>query len=375
MQCPKCLKEQSSTTQCDYCGIIFEKYQKKTNYEPNTHLLPPLKENSKGYRGVVVGVTACIIFIAALTVYFTSSKTGLMPVKNSASKNVTDINLATNRESKENKLSTNPNSIKNELLTGFPPKNPIEEARNATVYIETSWGTAGSGFFINGRGNIITNAHVVKADQDAIENASRICNEMKSTITSEITYLRRLKDNPEYYRNSSYRQEVDEKEKLHKTHVDKYERLSALINNASSGAADQIKVVLIDGTELSVLSIQFSTKTDLAMLSVGGIDSPYIKIYDPKKLMQSQKLYTVGNPSGLRFSVTSGIFSGWQNINGIKVLQTDAPINPGNSGGPLLSEDGRVVGVNTAILDSAQNIGFALPIDYVSDEFQPYLTN
>jgi len=81
----------------------------------------------------------------------------------------------------------------------------------------------------------------------------------------------------------------------------------------------------------------------------------------------------VGNPSGLKFTVTSGIFSGWQDINGVKVLQTDAAINPGNSGGPLLSEDGKVVGVNTAILKSAQGIGFALPINYVSEEFAGYI--
>jgi S1-C subfamily serine protease len=84
----------------------------------------------------------------------------------------------------------------------------------------------------------------------------------------------------------------------------------------------------------------------------------------------SQKLFTVGNPQGLRFTVTSGIFSGWQNINNVKTIQTDAPINPGNSGGPLLNENGKVIGVNTAILNNSQGIGFALPIDYVFSDFK-----
>lgn len=369
MQCPKCAKEQSSTTQCDYCGIIFEKYQNKLKYGLSTQLQADSQATPRRPMGLVAGGTACIFFIAALVWYFNPSQTGSQPLKNRTSTNAPILSHT------ENKGATGLQGIKNKLLVNFQPQNPIEEARNATVYIETSWGTAGSGFFINERGNIITNAHVVKADQDALENAARIRNEMKATINNEISYLKRLKDNPEYYRSSSYRQEVDEKEKLHKAHVDKYERVSSLINNASSGATDQIRVTLIDGTELSVLSIHFSTKTDLAMLTVGGIDSPYIKIDDPKKLVHSQKLYTIGSPSGLKFSVTSGIFSGWQNINGFKVLQTDAPINPGNSGGPLLSEGGKVVGINTAVLDSAQNIGFALPIDYILDEFQSYISN
>lgn len=369
MQCPKCAKEQSSTTQCDYCGIIFEKYQNKLKYGSNMQLQAASHVPPRRPLGLVAAGTAGIFFIAVLVWYFNPSQTGSQPLKNKASADAPIVSQT------ENKGAAGTQGIKNKLLTNFQPKNPIEEARNATVYIETSWGTAGTGFFINGRGNIITNAHVVKADQGALENAAKIRNEMRSTLANESNYLKRLKDNPEYYRSSSYRQEVDEKEKLHKAHLDKYERVTSLINNASSGATDQIRVSLIDGTELSVLSIHFSTKTDLAMLTVGGFDSPYIKTDDPKKLVHSQKLYTVGNPSGLKFSVTSGIFSGWQNINGFKFLQTDAPINPGNSGGPLLSEAGKVVGINTAVLNSAQNIGFALPIDYVLDEFPSYIGN
>ncbi len=151
------------------------------------------------------------------------------------------------------------------------------------------------------------------------------------------------------------------KKKLHKAHIDKYERVNSLINNASSGATDQIRVSLIDGTELSVLSIHFSTKTDLAMLTVGGFDSPYIKADDPKKLVHSQKLYTVGNPSGLKFSVTSGIFSGWQNINGFKCLQTVADQSR-QQRGPRLSEAGKVVGKNTSVLTLHEH-RIALPID------------
>lgn len=371
MQCPKCYKEQSSSTQCDFCGIVFEKYNNRMG-EEGVHFPLTNEVSSKGLSKLAWGVIAGVVLIIALIYCVTKFKTNVMPFKNIEVATIS-INNMVKKDIAENKATPDSGGIKNKLLISFKPKNLIEEARNATVYIETGWGTSGSGFFINDKCNIVTNAHVVKADQDAMERASKKRDEMKAVIDDEINYLKLLKDNSEYYKNSTYRQEVDEKEKIHKTHVDKYESVCTLINNAGSGATDQIKVTLIDGTELSVTSIQFSAKNDLAMLTVGGIDSPYIKVDGSKNLSQGQKLYTVGNPSGLKFTVTSGIFSGWQNINGVKVLQTDASINPGNSGGPLLSEDGRVVGINTAILGSTQGIGFALPINYVSDDFTGYI--
>jgi len=363
MQCPKCLKEQSSATQCDFCGIVFEKYQNRVG-EGRIHTPPPGEKSSKGYNVLIGGVIAGVIFIAVLIWFFASSKTRathLMPWKNS------------NAPNSENKATTDSGSIRNKLLVSFPPKNVIEEARNATVYIETDWGTSGSGFFIDGNCHLVTNAHVVKVDQDNLDRATQVRDEMKSRIAEENKYLKQQKESPEYYRNTVYRQSVEENEKLHQAHIDKYERVNELLNNVGSGSPGQIKVTLVDGTELPVLSIQLSTKTDLALLTVGGSGSPYIKTYDTKKLVLSQKLYTVGNPQGLRFTVTSGIFSGWQDFNGIKVLQTDAAINPGNSGGPLLSEDGKVIGINSAILSSSQGIGFALPIDYVLEEFAGYI--
>jgi S1-C subfamily serine protease len=67
--------------------------------------------------------------------------------------------------------------------------------------------------------------------------------------------------------------------------------------------------------------------------------------------------------------VTSGIFSGYGELDKHRALQTDAPINPGNSGGPLINEAGQVLGVNTAILSGTQGIGFAIPIEQVFDSF------
>jgi len=85
-------------------------------------------------------------------------------------------------------------------------------------------------------------------------------------------------------------------------------------------------------------------------------------------------VYTIGNPVGLRNTVTSGVFSGYRQMEATKdlLLQTDAPINPGNSGGPLFNMNGEVVGINTAIVASGQGIGFAIPIN-VAKEVIPQL--
>jgi len=366
MKCPKCLKEQLSTTQCDFCGIIFEKYENAMKEEGQRAPLPE-KKFSKRTNVKVWGAIAGVIVCCVLVWSFFPGKTKSTRLSNK------DVAGSAKEGNQDNMVRADPGGIKSKLLASLPPKNAIEEARNATVYIETEWGTAGSGFFIDGNCHIVTNAHVVRLSQDVIERASRTRDEMKANIADEANYLKQLKESPRYYSDSAFRKRVEEGEKEHQAHIDKYEKVSALISKTDSGAPDQIKVTLADGTELPVLSLQLSSKNDLALLTVGGSDSPFIKTSDPAKLMQSQKLYTVGNPEGLRFTVTSGIFSGWQNINGVRVLQTDASINPGNSGGPLLTEDGRVIGINTAILSSAHGIGFALPIDSVSEDFAGYI--
>ena len=80
-------------------------------------------------------------------------------------------------------------------------------------------------------------------------------------------------------------------------------------------------------------------------------------------------MFTIGNPSGLTYTVTSGVFSGFRNEGKESYLQTDAPINPGNSGGPLVDANGRVLGINTMVMRNAQNIGFAIPITAIPEGF------
>jgi serine protease Do len=116
---------------------------------------------------------------------------------------------------------------------------------------------------------------------------------------------------------------------------------------------------------------------DIAILKIKGNGFPFIELGDSKKLELGEQVVAVGNALGeFHDTVSSGIVSGLsryiqatnhmtqqaERLRGL--IQTDAAINPGNSGGPLVSMDGKVIGINTAVVMGAQNIGFAIPIDY-----------
>lgn len=368
MQCPKCLKEQSSDIQCDYCGIVFEKYRRRTDAPEINIPSPSDPGDAGGNRKLLLGALAVLVCLVAIVavIYFVTApeKRG----KTSMSVKDSPVALA-GSDGKER----DPSSISARLAANMPPKNSIESARNATVYIETGWKAAGSGFFIDNNCHIVTNAHVVKVPEKELREVSAFRDRLKVAIEAEKNYLAKMKERPEYSSHAGFREAVNERERQLESQVEKYEKLEEMIDRAGSASTSSLKVILADGTELPVQNVRLSEKYDLALLTVQGSDSPYIPRADSIKLAQSQKLYTVGNPQGLRFTVTSGIFSGWQNVNGVRFLQTDAPINPGNSGGPLLNESGSVVGVNTAILAASQGIGFALPIELVFAEFSSYL--
>ena len=97
---------------------------------------------------------------------------------------------------------------------------------------------------------------------------------------------------------------------------------------------------------------------------------PVLKLGDSGSLREGEDVIAIGNPLGLDQTVTRGIVSGLNRLLQDTpfslqepLIQTDAPINPGNSGGPLLNRCGEVIGINAEIIPSAQNIGFAIPID------------
>jgi len=122
---------------------------------------------------------------------------------------------------------------------------------------------------------------------------------------------------------------------------------------------------------------------DLAILKIEGKKFPYLELDDLNNVELGQEVVAVGNALGeFHDTVSSGIVSGLsrhiQATNHVTqessqlrgLIQTDAAINPGNSGGPLVNTEGKVIGINTAVVMGAQNIGFAIPINYAIKDLE-----
>jgi serine protease Do len=142
-------------------------------------------------------------------------------------------------------------------------------------------------------------------------------------------------------------------------------------NNHVIEGADEIEVYLTDGTRLPATIVGTDDKTDLAVLKVeAGRDLPFVEFGDSDGAVVGDWVMAIGNPFGLGGSVTLGIVSARnrdiQSGPYDQFIQTDAAINQGNSGGPLFDMNGKVVGINTAIIargGSSLGIGFAVPVN------------
>jgi S1-C subfamily serine protease len=149
-----------------------------------------------------------------------------------------------------------------------------------------------------------------------------------------------------------------------------------LTNRHVVSGADALSVRLNDTRVFSGKVYGIDTLTDLAIVKIDATGLPVAQLGVSGGLQQGQLAIAIGNPLGtFENSVTTGVVSGLgrqitagdagnqsaEQLNNL--IQTDAAINPGNSGGPLVDSGGHVIGINTAVSQNAQGIGFAIPID------------
>lgn len=134
----------------------------------------------------------------------------------------------------------------------------------------------------------------------------------------------------------------------------------------------EIVVVLADGRQFPGSVVGVDPYTDLAVVKIEGEGLPVAELGNSDQIVIGEPVVAIGNPYGFDHTVTAGVVSALNRSistderDGVvleNLIQTDAPINPGNSGGALVTTDGKVVGINTAIIQGAQGIGFAIPIN------------
>ena len=154
-----------------------------------------------------------------------------------------------------------------------------------------------------------------------------------------------------------------------------------LTNNHVVENADSVEVRLSDDRKFQATVVGRDAKTDLAVLKIDASSGalPVAALGDSDKLRAGQWAIAIGNPFGLDRTVTIGHISATGRTHvGVATyeafIQTDASINPGNSGGPLLNIEGKVIGINTAMVSSGQGIGFSIPIN-MAREIMTQLVN
>jgi len=146
-------------------------------------------------------------------------------------------------------------------------------------------------------------------------------------------------------------------------------------NNHVVADAKTVKVTLADGRELTARVVGRDPQTDVAVIKIDAKDLPAITFASSTKAEIGDRVLAIGNPFGIGETVTTGIISAKERQAGLGLkyedfIQTDAAINPGNSGGALVDVEGRLVGMNTAILSRSggfQGVGLAVPADLVSN--------
>lgn len=142
-------------------------------------------------------------------------------------------------------------------------------------------------------------------------------------------------------------------------------------------------VITNEGKEYAAKVVARDPVTDIAVVKIDGKNMPTVRLGNSSKIDLGQTVLAIGNALGMfKNSVSKGIISGMsrsisaalgtdgemEHLRG--VIQTDVAINQGNSGGPLISIDGEAVGINTAIIFGAQNIGFAIPINWAKQDLE-----
>ena len=308
-------------------------------------------------------------------------------------------------KNKNKKASKN---LKLQLEEKYTSNSIIEKSTLAVVTVYTMLGS-GSGFFVSDDGYLITNKHVVRAQdtkshkkrldnmqdyEDRLDRYKKRLNKEQKRLDKMSTYLKsskerldklfseeRIKEEQEVY--TERLTEYKDRKKQQVINLRSYREYKKNINkkiddyhwrDANAGATVWFDIILKDKTKIKARLIKLSEKYDLALLKTDGYTTPSLTLNLKSAPPQGTPVYAVGSPLGLRDYVTSGIITNIQKNE----LVTDTQILPGNSGGPLINQKGEVLGINTRKRLSDRSMGsdgFGLAIrsKIINKEFSQYI--
>jgi serine protease Do len=366
MDCPKCGHSQEDTVQCGSCGIYFAKFQQQSARRPAAPV-PAASTPGIGLGGLMVAM-----LLAGSAVYwYMHEHAPATAVASSAASPAAQAGANTDAATGTTGAAAQPAGAHSAI-------DAVQSARNATVFIRTAWGL-GSGFIIDADCHVITNRHVVETDGARVAatvdskpetqaGLAALRQQLQAGLVSAQQRRRALNGQPgtnlEQMQLDQRIGQIQQALANLPGVVDQY--VAAKVDDA---ARKGFEVMLTHGTHYDGLHAQLSDGQDLALFQLPASHCPFVVPGHSDQLAVGQRLYTVGNPGGLSYTVTTGVFSGLRELNGRTYVQTDAPINPGNSGGPLITEQGQVIGINSMIMRGMQGIGFAIPIEAALAEF------
>src|SRR5580658_6537399 len=362
MECPKCGHTQPDTVKCGSCGVYFAKLT-----QPGTaaRLVTAPAQQRHGFG---FGALALAAMATGGIVYYLMR--GAHPEQQPAAV-AAEVRPAAAQSAV---VAAAPGAP----VAGTGAADAVEAAQRATVFIRTAWGL-GSGFIIDPDCHVVTNRHVVETDAARVTANVDHNPEIQAGIANTQQRLRNAIMAAQLHRRVIAGQPGNNLELLElDAHIHQMQQdlmnlpqqvdadFTRRVNDADQSG---FSVALLDGTHYEGLHARLSEGADLAVFQLPATNCPFIVADRHAALRVSQRVYTIGNPSGLGYTVTTGVVSGMRELNGRTYVQTDAPINPGNSGGPLITEQGRVIGINTMVLRGTQGIGFAIPIESALDGF------
>ncbi len=312
MKCPKCgNSNKAGQNECSRCGVIFEKYlafqekrQKKLHQEKE-------QQTSKGKLSNILVATVLLVGIGAGGVYVTRNKS-TDPVVSVQEESVGQVaskekqeksrHISTPRVVKKERASQEPEGLAGQLAQEYPVSNPVEAARNATIAIITPWG-GGSGFFIDPHGTIVTNRHVIEYDKKQYEKLATQVKKLDRWLQYEKKNIEITRKQLRTIADQEIRNQVVENIQLRQEQYNQYrhkfERLQEQLEAIEQSDFQRDgKVVLIDGSEYQVDSVEVSENQDLALLSISVYNSPYIASAT-SRTDQGKTVYTIGSPAGL----------------------------------------------------------------------------